>query len=81
VGCDSVSAPLETVFTTGVAPAVRLRACLALLQAADAMNVEEIGPTSAEGVPAGLDHKRFIESLGGRSVAPSGFLVSSESRE
>jgi hypothetical protein len=48
-----------------IPPSVRLRASLAILQAADAMNVEQIGPTSAEGVGAGLDHKRFIESLGG----------------
>jgi len=47
-----------------VPPAVRLRACLAILQAADALNVEEIGPTSAEGVEAGLEDKRFLESLG-----------------
>jgi hypothetical protein len=29
------------------------------------MKIEEIGPMSADGVEAGLDHKRFIESLGG----------------
>jgi hypothetical protein len=48
----------------GVAASVRLRASLAILQAADALNVEEIGPTSAEGVEAELEDKRFIESLG-----------------
>ena len=37
---------------------------LALLEASDAVKVEEIGPTSAEGVEAELNHKRFIESLG-----------------
>ena len=44
---------------------VRLRACLALLHAADALNAEEIGPTSAEGAQAKLQHDRFLESLGG----------------
>jgi hypothetical protein len=44
---------------------VRLRAPLAILQAADALNVEQIGPTSAEGVEAGLEERRFLESLGG----------------
>jgi hypothetical protein len=48
-----------------VAPAVRLRACLAILQAADAIAAEEIGPTSAEGVLAKIEHDEFIESLGG----------------
>jgi hypothetical protein len=48
-----------------VSPAVRLRACLAILQAADALKIEEIGPMTAEGVEAELEHKRFIESLGG----------------
>ncbi len=38
---------------------------LAILQAADALNVEQIGPTSAEGVKAGLEDKRFLQSLGG----------------
>ena len=44
---------------------VRLRACLAVLHAADALNVEEIGPMSPEGVQAKLQHDRFLESLGG----------------
>ena len=42
----------ELVSGPDVPPAVRLRASLAILQAADALNVEEIGPTSAEGVEA-----------------------------
>jgi hypothetical protein len=41
------------------------RASQAILQAADALTVEEIGPTSGEGVPAKIDHRRFIDSLGG----------------
>jgi hypothetical protein len=40
------------------------RASLAILEAADALTVEEIGPTSAEGVQANIEHKRFIDSLG-----------------
>ena len=57
--------PGELVSGPDVAPAVRLRASLAILQAADALNIEEIGPTSAEGVEAELEDKRFMESLGG----------------
>jgi hypothetical protein len=32
---------------------------------ADAITAEEIGPTSAEGARAKIDHEAFIESLGG----------------
>jgi hypothetical protein len=46
-------------------PSVRLRASLAILEAADALKIEEIGPTTPEGVEAELNHKRFIESFGG----------------
>jgi hypothetical protein len=45
--------------------AMRLPASLAILHAADALAVEDIGPISAEGVKAKSDHKRFIASLGG----------------
>src|SRR3954468_15415535 len=38
-----------------VPPAVRLRASLAILQAADAMKAETIGSTSARGVKASMD--------------------------
>jgi hypothetical protein len=55
----------EMVSGPDVPPAVRLRACLAILQAADAIAAEEIGPTSAAGVRAKIDHEAFIESLGG----------------
>ena len=55
----------EMVSGPDVPPAVRLRACLAILQAADAIAAEEIGPTSAEGVRAKIEHDEFIESLGG----------------
>ena len=36
-----------------------------ILQAADAIAAEEIGPTSAESVRAKIEHDEFIESLGG----------------
>ena len=62
---DTMATLRELVSGPDVPPSVRLRASLAILQAADALNVEEIGPTSAEGVEAGLQHKRFLESLGG----------------
>ena len=55
----------EMVSGPDVPPAVRLRACLAILQAADAIAAEEIGPTSAEGVRVKIEHDEFIESLGG----------------
>jgi hypothetical protein len=58
-------ATLRELIRPGGPSSVRLRASLAILQAADALNVEEIGPTSAEGVEAELEDKRFIDSLGG----------------
>ena len=42
---------------------VRLRASLAILDAADALKGEEVGPTSAEAAEAKIEHKRFIDSL------------------
>ena len=48
-----------------VPPAVRLRACLAVLEAADVMKPDPIGPTSARGVKASMDHRALVESLGG----------------
>ena len=62
---DAMATLRELVSGPDVPPSVRLRASLAILQASDAMKIEQIGPMSAEGVGAGLDHKRFIESLGG----------------
>jgi hypothetical protein len=47
------------------AASVPRRASLAILQAADAIAAEEIGPTSAEGVRAKIENDEFIESLGG----------------
>jgi hypothetical protein len=62
---DALATLRELVSGPDVPPSVRLRASLAILQAADAMSVEQIGPMSAEAVEAELEHKRFIESLGG----------------
>jgi hypothetical protein len=62
---EAVAVLKQMVSDPDVAPAVRLRACLAILQAADAIAAEAIGPTSAEGVRAKIDHDEFIESLGG----------------
>jgi hypothetical protein len=62
---DAMATLRELVSGPDVPPSVRLRASLAILQAADAMKVEQIGPMTAEGIETGLDHKRFIESLGG----------------
>jgi 5'-3' exonuclease len=46
---DAMATLRELVSGPDVAPAVRLRASLAILQAADALNVEQIGPMTAEG--------------------------------
>ena len=48
-----------------VPPAVRLRASMAILDAANAMKPETVGSTSARGVKASMDHRALIESLGG----------------
>jgi hypothetical protein len=55
----------ELVSGSEVPPAVRLRASLAILQAADAIKAEEIGPTTASGVRAKRSHDAFVESMGG----------------
>ena len=55
----------ELVSGPDVPPSVRVRASLAIREAAGALKIDEIGPISAEGVDAELDHERFIESLGG----------------
>ena len=55
----------ELVSGPDVPPAVRLRASLAILEAADAMKAETIGSTSARGVKASMDHRALLESLGG----------------
>jgi hypothetical protein len=55
----------ELISGPDVPPSVRLRASLAILEAADAMKPETIGSTSARGVKATMDHRPLIESLGG----------------
>jgi hypothetical protein len=49
---DGMATLRELVSGPDVPQSVRLRASLAILRAADALTVEEIGPTSAEGVKA-----------------------------
>jgi hypothetical protein len=62
---DVIAVLRKLISRPDVPPSVRLRASLAILQAADALTVEPIGPTRTEGVKAVLEHKRLIESLGG----------------
>jgi hypothetical protein len=62
---QAVATLREMVSNPDVPPGVRLRASLAIVQAADAIAAEEIGPTSAEGVQAKAEHDAFVESLGG----------------
>jgi hypothetical protein len=61
---DAMATLRELVSGPDVPPSVRLRASLAILEAADTLTVEEIGPTSAEGIQAKIERKRFIDSLG-----------------
>jgi hypothetical protein len=62
---QAVATLRELVAGSEVPASVRLRACLAVLQAADAVAAEKIGPTSAEGVRAKLADEAFFRSLGG----------------
>jgi hypothetical protein len=62
---EAVKTLRKLVRGADVPPAVRLRACMAVLEAADAMKPEAIGSMSAEGIRASLDHKALVESLGG----------------
>jgi hypothetical protein len=62
---EAVKTLRKLVRGADVPPTVRLRACLAILQAADAMKAETIGPTWAGGVEASRSHRNLIESLGG----------------
>jgi hypothetical protein len=48
---DAMAAFRELISDYDVPPAFRLRVCLAVLHAADALNAEQIGPMSTEGVP------------------------------
>ena len=62
---DAMATLRELISGPDVPPAVRLRASLAILDAANAMKPETIGSTSALGVEASLEHQALIESLGG----------------
>ena len=55
----------ELVSGPDVPPSVRLRASLAILDAANALKAEELGPMTTESVRAKIEHDVFIESLGG----------------
>jgi hypothetical protein len=61
---DAMATLRELVSGPNAPPSVRLRASLAILDAANALKAEELGPTSAEGVQAKMEHQRFIDSLG-----------------
>jgi hypothetical protein len=57
---------VKTTFTSSdVAPAVRLRASLAVLQANDALKLDQPCPTSVEAVQSKMEYDKFIESLAG----------------
>ncbi|MBV8127047.1 MAG: hypothetical protein JO114_05185, partial [Planctomycetaceae bacterium] len=62
---DAMATLREQISGPDVPPSVRLRASLAILQAADAIKADEIGPVSARGVRAKMNHEAMIESLGG----------------
>jgi hypothetical protein len=62
---DAMANLQELVSGPDIPPSVGPRACIVVLQASDALTVEEIGPTTAEGVRAKIEHDAFIESLGG----------------
>jgi hypothetical protein len=62
---QAVAALRELVTDSNVPAAVRLRACLAILEAAGAMKLEAIGPTSVEEVQAEMDRLVFLGSLSG----------------
>jgi hypothetical protein len=61
---DLSTQPPVTSYGPGSA-SVPHRASLAILRAADAIAVEEMSSTSAEGVRTEIEHDEFIESLGG----------------
>jgi hypothetical protein len=62
---EAVATLRELITGPDVPPAVRLKACLTILQAAEALETEEPGPLSARGVQAKLDHRQLIDALGG----------------
>jgi hypothetical protein len=61
---DAVATLRELASGPDVPPAVRLRASLAILQAADALNAETIGPTSAEAVQSERRRSEWENFLG-----------------
>jgi hypothetical protein len=61
---DAMATLRELVSGRDVPPSVRLRASLAILDAANVLKAEELGPTSAAAVRAKMEHKQFIDSLG-----------------
>jgi hypothetical protein len=61
---DAMATLRELISGPDVPPAVRLKACLAVLQAADAISPEQIGRMTARGIQAQLDREALIESLG-----------------
>ena len=61
---DAVATLRDLITAPEVPSAVRLRASLAILQAADAMKAETIGSTSVEGVQASMEHRALLECLG-----------------
>lgn len=61
---DAVATLRELASGPDVPPAVRLRASLAILQAADAMKAETIGPTSAEAIQAERSRSEWENLLG-----------------
>ncbi len=62
---DAMATMRELVTSPGIAPTVRLRVSLAILQSVGVLKADEIGPRTAEGVQAKIAHDQFIESLGG----------------
>jgi hypothetical protein len=61
---DAMATLRELVTSPDVAPSVRLRASLAILQAADVLKPDAIGPTTVDGVQAKIARDRFFDALG-----------------
>ena len=73
---DAMATLRELVSGPDVAPSVRLRASLAILQAANALKAEDAGPKTAEGVQAKIAHERLLNRLGGdRFVGATDWLT------
>jgi hypothetical protein len=63
IASEALATVRELATSPGVPPAVRLRACLAILSAADAPKPEPIGPMTVGEVRAVLAQKQLIGSL------------------